>query len=56
MILLISFLATITPSATTVTQMAVLYDNNGTYASAINALTTVVCIVTMPVMILLYLA
>ncbi len=54
-ILLISLLATITPSATTVTQMAVLYDQNGTYASAINALTTVVCIATMPVMIMLYL-
>lgn len=53
-ILLISLLATITPSATTITQMAQIYDNHPDYASAINVFTTVVCIVTMPIMVLLY--
>ncbi len=53
-ILLISFLAVITPSATTVTQMAQLYNRNAPYASAINVFTTVVCIVTMPFMVLLF--
>lgn len=53
-ILLISFLAVITPSATTVTQMAQLYDCNAAYASAVNAVTTVVCIATMPFMVMLY--
>lgn len=53
-ILLISLLATITPSATTITQMAQIYDNHPDYASAINVFTTVVCIVTMPVMVFFY--
>ncbi len=53
-ILLISLLAVITPSATTITQMAVLYDQEKTYASAINTLTTIICIATMPLMITLY--
>lgn len=53
-ILLISLLAVTTPSATTITQMAQLYDNHAPYASAINVLTTVVCIVTMPLMIAIY--
>lgn len=53
-ILLISLLATITPSATTICQMAVLYDQKPTYASSINVFTTVVCIVTMPIMVMLY--
>ena len=53
-VLLISLLATITPSATTITQMAQIYDNHPDYASAINVFTTVVCIVTMPLMVMLY--
>lgn len=53
-ILLISLLAVITPSATTITQMAQLYDNQAPYASAINVLTTVICIVTMPLMVTFY--
>ena len=48
------FLAVITPSATTITQMAQLYDNHAPYASAINVLTTLVCILTMPLMVALY--
>lgn len=53
-ILLISLIATITPSASTVTQMAQIYDKNGEYASVINVVTTIVCIITMPIMVLLY--
>lgn len=54
MILLISLLATITPSASIVTQMAQIYGKNGEYASVINVVTTIVCIVTMPIMVWLY--
>lgn len=54
MILLISLLATITPSASTVTQMSQIYGKNGEYASVINVVTTIVCIVTMPIMVWLY--
>lgn len=53
-ILLISLLATITPSASTVTQMAQIYGKNAEYASAINVVTTIVCIMTMPIMVWLY--
>ena len=53
-ILLITFLATMTPSASTVTQMAQVYDNNSDYANRINILTVLVCIVTMPIMIMFY--
>lgn len=54
MILLISLLATITPSASAITQMAQIYGKNGEYASAINVVTTIVCIITMPIMVWLY--
>lgn len=53
-ILLISLLATITPSASTVTQMTQIYGKNAEYASIINVITTIVCIVTMPMMVWLY--
>ncbi|MGI5989933.1 MAG: AEC family transporter [Lachnospiraceae bacterium] len=53
-ILMISLLAVITPSASTVTQLAQLYDQEPSYAGAINALTTIFCIVTMPAMVFLY--
>lgn len=53
-ILLISLLAILAPSATLVTQMAQIYNNDAKYASAINVLTTLVCIITMPVMVMLY--
>lgn len=54
MILLISLLATITPSASTVTQMAQIYGKNAEYASSINVVTTIICIITMPIMVWLY--
>ena len=53
-ILLISFLATMTPSASTVTQMAQVYDNDADYANMINVFTVLVCIATMPLMVMAY--
>lgn len=53
-IMLIVFLAIITPSASTVTQMCQVYGNDSKYASAINVMTTLLSIITMPVMVLLF--
>ena len=53
-LLLIVFLAVITPSASTVTQMCQVYGNDSKYASAINVMTTLASIITMPVMVLLF--
>ena len=53
-IMLIVFLAVITPSASTVTQMCQVYGNDSKYASAINVVTTLSAIITMPVMVLLF--
>lgn len=53
-ILLVTFLAVITPSASTITQMCQVYGGNSKYSSAINVMTTLLAIVTMPVMVLLY--
>lgn len=53
-ILLITFLATITPAATSVMQFAQLNDCDTEYATAINIFTTVVCIVTMPIFVILF--
>ena len=53
-ILLIVFLAVITPPASTVTQMCQVYGNDSKYASAVNVMTTLLAIVTMPLMVLLF--
>lgn len=53
-IMLIVFLAIITPSASTVTQMCQVYGNNSQYASAINVVTTLLAIITMPLMVMLF--
>ena len=53
-ILLVSLLAAITPSASAVTQIAQVYSEDGEYAGAINVVTTLLCIVTMPVIVMLY--
>lgn len=53
-IMLIVFLAIITPSASTVTQMCQVYGNDSKYASAINVMTTLLSIITMPVMVMLF--
>lgn len=53
-ILLIVFLAIITPSASAVTQMCQVYENDSQYASAINVMTTLFAIITMPLMVILF--
>lgn len=53
-IALISFLATTSPAASTVTQMALIFGNNPQKASAIYGVTTLLCMFTMPLIIALY--
>ncbi|MCQ2444361.1 MAG: hypothetical protein MJ061_02580 [Mailhella sp.] len=53
-ILLIVFLAAAAPSASTVTQMAHLYGNNGEYASLIAVVSTLLCVITMPALVWLF--
>ena len=51
---MISLLAASAPAASNVTQMAQVYGHEGDYASAINVITTLLCIGTMPLMVFLY--
>ena len=53
-LMMIVFLAIITPSASTVTQMCQVYGNDSQYASAINVVTTLLAIVTMPLIVMLF--
>ncbi|MBP3542621.1 MAG: AEC family transporter [Lachnospiraceae bacterium] len=53
-ILLITLLPAITPPASTITQMAQIYGKDADYASAINVVATLLCIITMPLMVMLY--
>ena len=53
-ILLVSLLAAGAPSATMVVQLSQLYSDEGEYASAINVISTLLCILTMPIIIMLY--
>ena len=53
-VLLVSFLASITPSAATIMQFAQLHGKDADFATAINIVTTIGCIVTMPVFVALY--
>lgn len=53
-ILLVTLLATITPSASTITQIAQVYGKDARYAGSINVITTLLCMITMPVMVYLY--
>lgn len=53
-VLLITLLATTTPSASTLVQFAQVFDKDPEYASSINVVTTLFCIVTIPVMVMLY--
>ena len=52
----ITFMAMITPAATTITQLAQLHRNQPEYASAINVMTTLLCMATMPLMTVIYMA
>lgn len=54
MILLINLLALIAPTAASVTQLAQIYDADSEYASAYYFITTLLCILTMPVFVWLY--
>ena len=54
MILLGVFMACCSPAAATVTQFSQIYNKDAEYAGAINILTTLVCIVTMPAFVFLY--
>ncbi|MBR1659992.1 MAG: AEC family transporter [Oscillospiraceae bacterium] len=54
MVLYISFLAVSAPTATMITQLSQLYRNRPDYASAINVMTTLLCILTMPLMTEVY--
>lgn len=53
-IVMISFLATISPAAATVTQMALVFGKNANKSSAIYGVTTLLCVITMPLIIALY--
>ena len=53
-LLLIVFLASITPSASTITQMAQVYNKDATYSGLLNVFTTLFCIITMPLAVILF--
>ena len=53
-VMLVSFLAACAPCAATINQFAILYSKNAEYASAINILSTLLCIFTMPIMVYLF--
>lgn len=53
-ILLVTLLATTTPSASTITHLCQIYDRNSAYSSAICVVTTLLCAVTIPIMVWLY--
>ena len=53
-IVMIPLLAAIAPSASNINQAAILYDKDAPYASAINILTTLSCIVFIPLWVLVY--
>ena len=50
----ITLLAAAAPVATVVAQIAQVYDEDAQYAGLINAVSVILCIVTMPIMVLLY--
>lgn len=50
-IMLVSFLAASAPCASTINQFAILYSKDAKYASAINILSTLLCVISMPVMV-----
>ena len=53
-ILLTVYLAAITPACATVTSMAQLYDKDAAYSSSLYVLTTLLSIITMPIMVGLF--
>lgn len=53
-VLLISLLGICGPSASMIVQMSQIYGGDEKYASAVNVVTTLLCIITIPVMVMLY--
>lgn len=53
-IVLIPLLGALAPSASNINQVAILYGKDAPYASAINVLTTLSCIATMPLWVMVY--
>ncbi|MBQ8934758.1 MAG: AEC family transporter [Lachnospiraceae bacterium] len=53
-IVMISLLSAVAPSASNINQLAILYNHDAKYASAINVLTTLSCIATMPFWVMVF--
>lgn len=53
-IMMVVLLATMAPVASMVTQISQVYGGDGVYASALNVMSVLLCIVTMPLMLLFY--
>ena len=53
-IMIIAYFASITPSASTIMQFSQIYGKDSYYATAINVVTTVGCIITMPLLIMFF--
>ena len=53
-ILLIVFLASITPCAATLMQLSQIYDRQPEFAVSVNIATTLLCIITMPILVMIY--
>ena len=53
-IVMVILLGAIAPSASNINQMAILYNRDAGYASSINVLTTLSCIVTIPLWFMLF--
>ena len=53
-ILLVSFLACMTPSAATVLQFAQIHNKDADFAASVNVVSTIASIVTMPIFVALY--
>ena len=53
-IVIIALMGAIAPSASNVNMVSILYNKDAQYASVINVLTTLSCIVTMPCWVMLY--
>ena len=53
-IFMITLLAAAAPTASMTTQMAQIYDQDAEHASAINVMTTLLCVLTMPIFVMLY--
>ena len=53
-IVMVCLLSAIAPSASNINQLAILYNKDAKYASAINVLSTLSCIATMPLWVMVY--